>query len=281
MAVTIASWNIEGRLTRYMGGKNRGTPEKIINEIAELNADIVVLPESYLNAPDKKSNKLLSRLGYQWYDVQYHDTLHDEDVAKWGYPFMRVLYKIPIVRVETKRWGDIRNLPLITAVDLETKKEFYIIATHLDDITEGRRLQQLSEIIPFIQKSKLPVIMLGDFNAMWHGGWQQILRTKLVKWGISIVPTKDLRDVLTRLSRMATGKVMEELRDKAGLRDIDPKHRPTTTPKMRGMPWMPSIRLVQIDHMLVSKNIEVSVPKIGKDGGSDHRSLATTIKLHE
>lgn len=278
MAIKIASWNVEGRLTRYNGGKKRGTPERIIEEVTRLDADIVVLPEAYLDSPLKESSDRLKELGYKWYDTQYHDTLHDEDVAKWGYPFMRVLYRIPVVDIETKRWGDMRNLPLVTAIDPETKREFYIIAIHLDDITEERRLKQLDEIISFIQKSKIPVIMLGDFNAMWHKGWPRLLTIPLVQLVIEYLTFGRLRDVLTRLSRMATGTVMERLR-KAGLTDADPRHRPTTTPKMRGMSFMPSVRLVQIDHMLVSKEIEISVPIIGKDGGSDHRSLFTSITL--
>lgn len=279
MAIKIASWNIEGRLTRYKGGKKRGTPEQIVEEIAKLNADIVVLPEAYLNEPLKESSERLKNMGYEWYDVQYHDTLHEKDVAKWGYPFMRVLYRIPIISAETRRWGNIRDLPVIIVEDPETKKKLCIIATHLDDLTEERRLQQLDEIIPFIQKSDMSVIMLGDFNAMWHKGWPRLLATSFIRSIIDNLMFGALRNVLSRLSRMATGTVMERLRE-AGLIEADPRYRATTTPKMRSMPFMPSVRLAQIDHMLVSKKIVISVPVIGRDAGADHRSLNASIEVY-
>ncbi|HSW77636.1 MAG TPA: endonuclease/exonuclease/phosphatase family protein [Candidatus Chromulinivoraceae bacterium] len=278
MAIKIASWNIEGRLTRYKGGKKRGTPEQIVEEIAKLNADIVVLPEAYLNEPLKESGERLKNMGYEWYDVQYHDTLHEKDVAKWGYPFMRVLYRIPIMSAETRRWGNMRDLPVVIVEDPETKKKLCIIATHLDDLTEERRLQQLDEIIPFIQKSDMPVIMLGDLNAMWHKGWPRLLTTSFMRFIINHLMFGELRNVLSRLSRMATGTVMRRLQ-KAGLTEADPRLRATTTPKMRSMPFMPSVRFVQIDHVLVSKGVTCTIPTIGRDGGSDHRSVKVKITI--
>ncbi|HEY5695581.1 MAG TPA: endonuclease/exonuclease/phosphatase family protein [Candidatus Saccharimonadales bacterium] len=278
MAFTIATWNIEGRLCYYDGGKNRGTPETILAEIKRLNADVVVLPEVYLNAPANGVDDQLKAMGYSWYDTQYHDTLHDEVIKRWGHHFIRVLYRLPLVKAKTQRWGDIRDLPLITLQDPETKKEVVIIATHLDDLTEERRLTQVSEIIEYIKTSDSPIIMLGDFNAMWHEGWRRVLTGRFMRWVTTTMPSRTLRDVLSRFSRMATGKVMVRLRA-AGMHDADPHHRATTTPKMRGMAWMPSIRLAQIDHILVRKGVRASKVIIGKDHGSDHRSLTCKITI--
>lgn len=276
MSFTLVSWNIEGRLSRYNGGKNRGTPERILTEIKRLNADVVVLPEAYLNAPAQGVDEQLKAMGYSWYDTKYNDTLHDEDVKRWGYPFMRVLYRLPLVSAETKRWGDIRTLPLITVRDPETGKEVTIIATHLDDLTEERRLEQASAVAAYLKTASTPVIMAGDFNAMWYKGWQQFLTTKAAQSVFKTLPAPRIKDVLMRLSRMATGRVMMLLKE-AGLREADPHLRPTTTPKMRGMPGMPSIRLAQIDHILFSPGVTVTTPVIGADKGSDHRSLYVKI----
>lgn len=277
MKLTIASWNIEGRLTRYSGGKGRGTPEKIIAEITRLNADIVVLPEAYLDAPASGVDQKLSKLGYKWYDTKYMDTLHDDDVVAWGYPFMRILYKMPIESVETRRWGDVRNLPLLIVKDTANGKRLHVIATHLDDLTEDRRLQQVDEIVDYSKNTDDPIIMLGDFNAMWRQDWRKLLASSATRQFFAILPSETLRYVLTRLSLMAIGTVMERLKN-AGLTDADPKHRPTTTPKMRSMPHMPSIRLVQIDHIL-TRGVECGPVTIGKDGGSDHRSLCVEITV--
>lgn len=276
MAFTIASWNIEGRLSRYKGGKKRGTPEQILAEIERLDADVVVLPEAYLNAPAKGVNERLKAMGYSWYDTKYNDTLHEEDVKRWGHPFMRVLYRLSLVHSKTQRWGNLRDLPVITVRDPKTQKEITIIATHLDDLTEERRLEQVSDIAVYLKTARNPVIMAGDFNAMWYKGWQRYLTTGVAKSVFKHLPARKLNDVLTRLSRMATGRAMELLKE-AGLRESDLRLRPTTTPKMRSMPWMPSIRLAQIDHILFSPGVRVSTPVIGADKGSDHRSLLAKV----
>ncbi len=69
------------------------------------------------------------------------------------------------------------------------------------------------------------------------------------------------------------------LKLRTNLTDADPKKRPTTTPKMRGQEWMPSIRIAQIDHIFVSPEIEVSDFRIARDGGSDHRAISATVKV--
>lgn len=277
MKLKIVSWNIEGRLTRYDGGNHRGTPESILAELQRLNGDVVVLPEAYLDAPAPGVDDTLKKLGYQWFDTKYDDTLHDKDVAEWGHPYMRIMYKTPIESVEARRWGNMRNLPLLIVKDKTNGKCLHIIATHLDDLTEDRRLRQVDDVVNYIKSTDDPIIMLGDFNAMWRQDWRKLLASGATRQFFNLLPSETLRHVLTRLSLMATGTVMERLKS-AGLTDADPKHRPTTTPKMRSMPHMPSIRLVQIDHILI-RGVNCGSVLIGKDGGSDHRSLTTTINF--
>lgn len=278
MAFTVASWNIEGRLSRYSGSKRRGTPERILAEIKRLDADVVVLPEAYLNTPAKGIDEQLKALGYSWYDVNYNDTLHEEDIRRWGHPFMRVLYRLSLVSVETRRWGDIRDLPLLTVRDPETAKEVTIVATHLDDLTEERRLEQVSDIAAYLKVVRTPVIMAGDFNAMWHMGWQRVLSTKTAKSIARSTPSTRLRNIIERFFGMADGRVMSALHE-AGLHEADVGRRSTVTPKRRNMTALPSIRLGQIDHILFSPGITVSTPIIGADKGSDHRSIRADVTI--
>lgn len=278
MAFSIATWNIEGRLSNYDGGKKRGTPERILAEIKRLDADIVVLPEAYLNATAKGVDEQLKAMGYSWYDTKYHDTLHDEDVKRWGHPFMRILYRLPLVHVETRRWGDMRDLPLITVLDPETKKKVTIIATHLDDLTEERRLEQVGDIATYLKTSQNPVVMAGDFNAMWHKGWQRYLSTGLAKNIARGIPSRRLRHIVERFFEMSEGRVMSRLQE-AGLREADIYRRATVTPKRRNMTALPSVRMGQIDHILYSPGLNASTPVIGADKGSDHRSLLVRIKV--
>jgi endonuclease/exonuclease/phosphatase family metal-dependent hydrolase len=279
MAIRIASWNTEGRLTAYQKRGERGTPERIVEKIAKLDADVVVLPEAYLNEPEDSANQLLQALGYTWHDAEYHDTGHDEDVRRWGRPHLRVLYRIPARDFTVQRWGGMRDLLTFTVTDQKAKKEVCICAIHLDDLSEARRMKQIDAIIPFVRDNPLPVVMLGDFNAMWHEGRAKLLASRVVHFIVRHLLGGELLHVLLRLSEMAEGTVMQKLRDEAHMTDADSSHRPTTTPKMRGMPLMPSIRLVQIDHILISKSIHADQVRVGADGGSDHRSLLTTIDI--
>lgn len=276
MAIKIAAWNTEGRLTAYEKGM-RGTPAQILAGIKRLNADVVILPEAYLNEPSTEVNEQLACMGYRWYDTEYHDTGHDDDVSEWGRPHMRVLYRIPIVRAETRRWGNLRDLPVLTVKDPETGKEVCIIATHLDDINEQRRLQQLDDIIPFIERSESAIVMLGDFNAMWHEGRARLIGSRISRAFASLLPKK-ARSFAQRASKMAAGLAMKRLQA-AGLMDADPRHRPTVTPKNRNLSRLPSIRLIQIDHILYSKGVTAESFTIEKDGGSDHRAISATLTL--
>src|SRR5215472_2390487 len=106
MAFTIASWNIEGRLTTYKGGKKRGTPAKIAAEIIKLQADIVMLPEAFLDVPDEAAVKMLTDADYGWRELLYNDTAHEEPEARWGKPHFGILSRLPIYNYEIKRWGN-------------------------------------------------------------------------------------------------------------------------------------------------------------------------------
>lgn len=276
MNVTIAAWNTEQRLTT-LTAKRRGTPEHILSSIEKLKADILVLPEAYQNAPDVGVDEALRSMGYSWVDARYDD-LDREDEFDGAMPHMRVLSKLPIVSHSIHRWGGVRNLPVVI-IQADAKTQLRVIGTHLDDRNEQLRTRQMKELIPFINASDMPTVMLGDFNAMHGKGRAKIYGHKTARQLAAKVPHSEIRFVLTRLSDMATGSILAGLEAKTRLRDIDPTRRPTTTPKMRDIEWMPSIRLAQIDHILISPDIRALDFKIARDGGSDHRALSATLQI--
>jgi endonuclease/exonuclease/phosphatase family metal-dependent hydrolase len=278
MAIKVACWNIEGRLTPYQKKGTRGTPDHILSEIKKLNADILVLPEAYHDSPNSGADRQLHDIGYEWHDTRYEDTEHESSIKVWGEAYFRVLYRIPAYDFKIHRWGGIRNLPTFTAVDPETKREICVIPVHLDDLTEERQSLQLDEIISFAGNSQLPMIMLGDFNAMWHEGAAKFLTGKLFQKVIPVVPNKEIRSILRRIAVMARGGIMRRLKE-VGLFDADEKHRATATPKRRELRFAPSIRLLQLDHILINKFIRVESVKVGHDGGSDHRAVTATISV--
>jgi endonuclease/exonuclease/phosphatase family metal-dependent hydrolase len=279
MSIKIASWNVEGRLSGY-AEHGRGSAEQIINGIAELDADVVVLPEGYLEEPAVGVDDRLSDLGYEWHDVGYGDKDRDwsqEYLGKMTY--LRVLSRIAIKDAQQVLWGDLRSLLTFTAADPETQAEARFFAIHLDDRNEALRLRQIEDIIPAVNEEPLPAVLLGDFNAMWPKGRAQLFGSKVMRFVAEHFPQPGIRHTLTRLAEMATGSALTRLAEEAGLRDADPRHRATTTPKMRDTPFMPSVRLAQIDHILVSGGIGVENYVVGKDRGSDHRAISADITI--
>jgi endonuclease/exonuclease/phosphatase family metal-dependent hydrolase len=190
-----------------------------------------------------------------------------------------VLSRFPIESVEYHRWGDVRNLVTCILKDPSNGKRLRIIAVHLDDRSETARQKQLAEIIPYINSSDIPTVMLGDFNAMWRRGRARILQSWLVRFVASILPDKELRQVATHLTDMATGSILGDIASKTNLQPADTRFQSTITPKRRGMLFMPSVRLAQIDHILVSPTIHVDSFRVGHDGGSDHRSISAELTI--
>lgn len=276
MNLVIAAWNTEQRLTT-LTTKRRGTPGHILTSIKKLHADVLVLPEAYQNEPDSGVDQALKDMGYAWVDARYDD-LDREEEFNGAMPHMRVLSKLPIVSFELHRWGGVRNLPVVI-IQADATTQLRVIGTHLDDRNEEFRIRQMNELVPFITSTDMPTVMLGDFNAMHAKGRAKLYGHKAARQLAAKVPHAEMRFVLTRLSDMATGSILAGLEAKTRLRDIDPTRRPTTTPKMRDIEWMPSIRLAQIDHILVTPDIRALDFKIAHDGGSDHRALSATLQI--
>jgi endonuclease/exonuclease/phosphatase family metal-dependent hydrolase len=186
-----------------------------------------------------------------------------------------LLSKLPVEKFDIIRLGDFRNA--FSAQIQHKDQSFRIFGIHLDDRQESTRLEQINDLEKIINQSKLPTIVVGDFNAM-HGDdiWPaSFLRSQPVKiLAKHILPVISLRAI-----EMATGSTLKLLQTATGLTDADPQHHPTTTPKMRGQEWLPSVRLIQIDHIFVSKNIKVNNFKIMPDGGADHRAIVAELSL--
>lgn len=282
MSIKVASWNLELRLSRYTK-TGRGSPEQIIKSIRQLDADIIFLPEAYdANVPiDKSVTQALKLMKYAFYDVPYDEGGPKRQDCPFMIPYLRILSRIPVIDIKTIRLGILRNALICSFKDTESNQILRIIGIHLDDRSERLRLSELPELIPIINSSNLPTVMVGDYNAM-NGSTKKakFLRSKFIKLIINLLPGKELRSYAVRATEMATGTVLSKLESETNLHDVDINHKPTTTPKLRTISWMPSICLIDIDHMLVSNQITVKDFQIAKhDGGSDHRSISATIYL--
>lgn len=289
MAFKIAAWNVEGRLSDYAHGK-RGSAEHILDHIEAIDADVLVLPEAYLGSqPAEGVNDRLEAMGYEWRDVRYGD--QDRDWAKEfmaSAPSLRVLSRLAIIHSEQVQWGNLRNLLVLTVRDPDTERDIRIIATHLDDRTSEHRKRQVEDAIPFINASDLPTIMAGDWNEMHAKSFAaRVIGSWPVRMLARCIPSKyplakgvyadDLRGVFLRGTQMAKGEAIAMIEEQTNLRDLDPSWQPTTTLKLRSLPWIPSVRIGQIDHMFATSDIEAGPLTVWPDGGSDHRAISKEI----
>lgn len=274
----VTAWNTEGRLTRFAEAGRRGSPEQILDKIEALDSDIIVLPEA--SDADDIEPAVLDRirgLGYQALTAHYSEK-EDRTYKALTDPTIKLLSRVEVVDFQEIRLGDIRTMLMADVINPATSQPVRVFGIHIDDRNEANRLKQIEDLIPHINNSPYPAIVMGDFNAMHGDSFQaRILKNKLVTAAASNFPHSKIRDVSERLVGMATGDTLRRIAEGTNLVQTNPKMIPTMTPKMRGLEWLPSVRLVQIDHIFVSPDIEFSDFQVASDGGSDHRAISVLL----
>lgn len=292
MAIKVGSWNLESRLSGYEKS-GRGTAEHILQGIERLNADVLVLPDAFAGEPAVGVDERLREMGYQWHDVLYGDKGRNWSLSHTGKESgMRVLSRLEIVDSEEVRWGMSQSRKIVIVVrDPESGSLLRVIGIHFDDRTEEHRESQINDMVKYLQGGKqLPTLAMGDFNAV-HGSdlRARILGSRGMRWMARHIPSRtvpppgdfadDIRGFAMRGTDMMSGRVLRLLEQKTNLRDLDPQHRATATLKLHGLVWLPSVRIMQLDHIYASPAIAAEDVTIWPDGGSDHRAVSTTISL--
>lgn len=250
--------------------------------LARLDADVILLPEAFNSTMpiDSHTADAVQSLGYDIIDIPYDEGGPARYEPAVSQPVLRLLTRIPITETTVMRLGNLRNAVIVRVIDPMNQRTLRIIGIHLDDRSEVLRLRQLADLIPVINASDESTLMMGDYNAM-HGNSRRArcLRSGLVRWSARhVLPSAGLRDFAIRATDMASGTTLSTLLSETDLREADPTHSPTTTPKVRRYNWLPSIRLIDIDHMLVSGGVSVDAHHVDHhDGGSDHRSIHAKI----
>ena len=279
MAIKIASWNVEGRLSGYQKS-GRGTTAHILREIDRLDADVLVLPEFYINSLPAEVKKRLGALGYKVLEAIYDDVGREPyERERWGEERIGLLSRLPVSNVREIRPGGLRSLVTCDVTEPETGQKLRVAAIHLEDRTEAMRVMQAEALVKIVNEEAVPTILLGDFNAMWHKGRARLLTSVPVRVIAKCVPHEELRSVAVRVTEMAAGEALRILAERTSLCDADARRRPTTTPKMRFTPYLPSVRLLQLDHMLVTPDVSVNDFTVHGDGGSDHRAISATLDI--
>jgi endonuclease/exonuclease/phosphatase family metal-dependent hydrolase len=277
MSLKIAAWNIEGRLG-LIARHGRGSPERIIDALLALDADVIFLPEAYGARTARGVNDRLKYAGYSWYDAQYHDAGKPMQPSDSN-PHSRFLCRLPVRHHTEARYANIRTMQTIIVCDPITAKEVRIMGIHLDDRSEKLRLAQVEDVAEYVSLDQRPTVLMGDFNAMYPVGIAKGLRSGLFKMMARGILFSRLRSLVLRLSDMATGTTLERLCASARLREADLRHQPTMTLKTRGFLWLPSIRIVQLDHILYSREVQLNDFVVAGDGGADHRAITATIEV--
>lgn len=277
----IGSWNTELRLTQ-LAEKGRGTPDHILEGIKRIDADVLVLPEAYQETPADGIDEKLDAMGYEWRDVGYQDQGR-EDLYAGRMPHMRVLSRLAIAHSEVVRFGDIRNTLLLTVVDPHTDLPVDVYGTHLTEQSKSMRQAQMHAMADHIVDHSLdrPVVATGDWNVT-HGSRrrERMLGGGAVRFMAGHIPHKTARYYAKSMTDMMDSRELAEFEARTSMCDLDPLHRPTTTPKIRGgLEKLPSIPIMQIDHMYANDLVEAESVRIGPDSGSDHRWIVCDIDL--
>jgi endonuclease/exonuclease/phosphatase family metal-dependent hydrolase len=278
MAIKVVSWNIEGRLTRFTK-RGRGSPEHIVETIRKLNGDVVFLAEaSDGDVIEPEITGQLKGMGYDIYTIDYDDGDKDRKWTAEVAPNMKLLTRLSVLEFRQIRLGDLRNALIADVADPDTGMALRIFGIHLDDRNEPYRLRQMEDLLVYLGEAPYPTVVTGDYNAMHATDFRaRLLRNRWLSGAIKRWPHARTRDIIERLSDMAIGDTLAALESSTTLTDADARRRATTTPKLRFQEWMPSIRLVQIDHMFVTPDLTIKGFKVASDGGSDHRPISAII----
>lgn len=277
----LASWNIEGRLSPY-ATVGRGTPDHIAGGIQRLQADVIVLTESH-DGQHVSDHVIdwLQTMGYAVHSVAYNDS-GPRQYAAVSEPAMTLLSRLPLKNIFQTRYGGIRTLLRADVIEPVSGAVVRLFCIHLDDRSEANRLRQAADLIADVKNCPYPFVLAGDFNAMAAGDNRaQILRTRAAKKAIGCLRPAKLRDTLARLSEMAAGTTLALLMSRLELDEADTRRRATSTPKMRGQLILPSLRMVQLDHIFVSKGVFTKDFIVAPDGGSDHRAITVMLDFGE
>jgi endonuclease/exonuclease/phosphatase family metal-dependent hydrolase len=261
--LTVATFNV------HMGVDGWGRPFDVVAQCGRLDADLLVLQESW--APDGDGPSTAARVAERWgYQVVAEVALAHARLyaplptasARWapwpnrlrralrldqertgaGYadrPFVRgqwgvaVLSRVPTHDVDVLLLGRLRRDPARRAViRCRTRlggREVTVLGTHMSHITQGSHVQY-RRLAAALPSPDTAAVLLGDMNL-----WGPPVNAYMSGW-----------------RRAVTGRTW-------------PAHRPHS----------------QLDHVLVTPPITVVDAGIAADSGSDHRPVRVTLSLGE
>lgn len=278
MILRLATWNVEGRLSDSAGDAPRSTPARIADEILRLDADVVYVPEA--RGAGEIAPECWAKFaagGYEMVECLYDDTAREVEDALASRASV-FLSRVKVAKCEFVKYDAYRQLPIL---EVEVGVQRVTIAgIHLDDRSENQRVVQAKAVIERL-KTTMSLVLMGDFNATHRTRDTALYRVRAVRSLAKVIPHDLLNSVVRRFLEMSDGRALRLLEDGLNVRDADHRHRrPTITPKMRGMEWMPSVPIAQIDHVFLSAELAAVSAAVQKDAGSDHRAVVVEVSFN-
>ncbi len=163
----IATYNIaSGGFDTYDSTADIPQRLQLLQEaIATIDADIIGLTDTFRWKDTFTAQQLQQTFEYPYAcHINLEDTRVDERIGA------ALLSRYPIRTFETIRLHN-RNA-LQVALQVNTRTVLRVIVLYLDDLSEKTRQQQAQALLEYIPNQE-PVVVLGDFNALWpqHVSW--------------------------------------------------------------------------------------------------------------
>lgn len=157
MQLTFASYNIH----KALGADGRRDPDRIIDVIAQLDADVVALQEADLRFGNRRAvldQRELEAGGWQIVSVPTKPAS-----MGWHGNALLVRSGIEVLAIEAERLPQIEPRGAIRAKIVSGGQEICVTGMHLD-LTGLRRKRQFAHLCNASRAPGLPAIMLGDCN---------------------------------------------------------------------------------------------------------------------
>ncbi|MEL1251684.1 endonuclease/exonuclease/phosphatase family protein [Aurantiacibacter gilvus] len=157
MRLTFASYNIH----KGVGADGRRDPDRILEVIAEIEADVVALQEVDLRLGARRAVLDRGDLEQAGWQVASHPTKPAS--LGWHGNALLVRKGLEIVDVDAHRLPQVEPRGAIRATLRHARQEICVTGMHLD-LTGLRRKRQFAHVCNASRAPGLPAVMLGDCN---------------------------------------------------------------------------------------------------------------------
>lgn len=253
-----------------------GRPDEVetnVKLVEDIRPNLAFISEGFKeDANITKAHELLAKLGYHVAAKPYED--HDNRSDRHGYMALSDQFSVgEEIRLGGRNAHHLRVPELnLDAIELHGfDRDNYDVKK-----SEEARLKQIEDI-PYFEGN---LLVMGDLNAMATRSLRALM-LRGAKPIATLLPASEpgkkfegstferkaarVGSLMQRVCEMADGRTLAEL-EKRGLRDADPSRKATKGP-------------FTLDHIFVSKGIEVASFEVIKTNLSDHKPIVAKLRM--